>query len=76
MLRTDEAIGREVISQVVERYLWSDAAQVRVGVKDGVVTLSGIVERKSQIPIVVTLTSTIDGVVGVVDELCYARNAT
>lgn len=73
-LRPDEVIAREILTEVVERYLWSDQAQVRVGVNGGVVTLGGTVERRSQIPIAVRLSSAIDGVVDVIDELDYVHD--
>lgn len=44
---------------------------VDVFVVEGVVTLTGHVERKSEKAIALLMTARIDGVVGVVDELTY-----
>jgi BON domain len=54
----------------MERTLWMDLAKIRITV-DGVVTLQGIVEQRSLIPIVVGLVHGVDGVVGVNDRLSY-----
>jgi CBS domain-containing protein len=69
-LRPDEEIRDEVQHDVMERTLWMDLAKIRITV-DGVVTLQGIVEQRSLIPIVVGLVHGVDGVVGVNDRLSY-----
>ncbi|MEU7580123.1 CBS domain-containing protein [Streptomyces sp. NPDC041068] len=68
-LRADEAIRREVIEQVLVRTLWLAPQTVRIDVQDGVVTLDGQLERRSEIPIALHMTREIDGVVAVVDKL-------
>ncbi len=73
-LAPDHQIRREVYSEVIERSLWVDPARIRVEVSDGVVTLSGQLASKSLVSIAVALTRGIDGVVGVVDDLSYARD--
>ena len=47
------------------------AADIGVSAKDGVVTLTGQLERRSDIPVAVGLSSRVDGVVAVVDRLSY-----
>jgi CBS domain-containing protein len=70
-LRDDDAIRREILDEVLRRALWIDPVTVLVTVRDGVVTLAGHLERKSLVPIVVHLTGTVPGVVGVVSQLTY-----
>lgn len=68
-LRPDDEIRREVVEEVLVRVLWLAPRSVDVSVTDGVVTLSGSLERRSEIPIAVRMTRGIDGVVAVVDKL-------
>jgi CBS-domain-containing membrane protein len=70
-LRDDEAIHREIIDDVLLRGLWIEPTTVLVTVQDGVVTLTGHLERKSLLPMVVHLTRTVPGVVDVVSRLTY-----
>jgi CBS domain-containing protein len=75
-LRSDEAIRDEVVGDVLRRYLWQDVKLVEVDVKDGVVTLRGALDLRSLIPTAVRLTSAVEGVVRVVDELSYDQDDT
>ena len=70
-LRTDTEIRAEVAVQVVERTLWLAATALDITVEEGVVTLEGQVERRSEIPIALRMTERLDGVVAVVDKLTY-----
>lgn len=70
-LRTDSEIRREVIDEVLVRSLWLSPQTLSVQVHEGVVTLSGQVERISEKEIAARMTGHIDGVVGVVDKLTY-----
>ncbi|MXM68012.1 CBS domain-containing protein [Streptomyces sp. HUCO-GS316] len=70
-LRPDERIRREVIDEVLVRALWLVPSTVEVSVTEGVVTLSGPMERKSETAIAVSMTRQIDGVVAVVDKLSH-----
>jgi CBS-domain-containing membrane protein len=72
-LRPDTVLGAEITEQVFRRALGMvvTPATVTVDVRDGVVTLRGQVDRKSQIPVAVSLTAQVDGVVDVVDELDF-----
>ncbi|MHB9755729.1 CBS domain-containing protein [Streptomyces sp. BYX5S] len=70
-LRPDEDIRREVIDEVVVRSLWLDPKRVSVSVREGVATLAGEVERRSEKEIAARMTGHLDGVVGVVDGLSY-----
>ncbi|WP_155056032.1 CBS domain-containing protein [Streptomyces blattellae] len=70
-LRADAEIREEVIREVLDRALWLPPRSVDVQVTEGVVTLLGHVERKSEMEIAVSMTRQIDGVVAVVDKLTY-----
>lgn len=70
-LRPDEEIRSTVTREVVVRTLWLAPQSVDVTVDQGVVTLSGQMERKSETEIAVSMTRQVDGVVGVVDKLTW-----
>ncbi|WJV44728.1 CBS domain-containing protein [Streptomyces flavofungini] len=70
-LRPDAEIRREVVQQVLVDTLWLAPQTLDVAVLDGVVTLRGQVERRSEVPMAVRMTQQIDGVVAVVDKLTY-----
>ncbi|MFF3200999.1 CBS domain-containing protein [Streptomyces sp. NPDC002962] len=70
-LRTDAEIRREVQQEVFVNTLWLAPHAVEATVRDGVVTLTGQLERRSEIPIAVGMTRRLDGVVDVVDHLSY-----
>jgi CBS-domain-containing membrane protein len=72
----DAAIRDEVVEQVLRRVLWVEPTQVYVKVHDGVVTLSGELDRRSTIDVAVALTRSVDGVVDVVDDLTYHYDDT
>jgi CBS-domain-containing membrane protein len=74
--RPDEELGAEIENEVFERTLRLAPGAVRAEVADGVVTLTGGVARKSLIPITVTLTRQVLGVVDVVARLTFAIDDT
>lgn len=71
-LRGDDEIREEVMREVFMRALWADPVQVQVSVQDGIVTLSGELQQQSSIPVAIRLTRGVDGVVDVVNRLCFA----
>ncbi|GGN48631.1 hypothetical protein GCM10011579_001460 [Streptomyces albiflavescens] len=73
-LQPDDVIRRAVIEEVLVRSLWLMPRTVEVSVVEGVVTLDGHVERKSEAEIAVSMTNRIDGVVAVVDKLSYRQD--
>jgi CBS domain-containing protein len=75
-LQPDAAIRDEVTEQVLRKVLWVDPTEVNVTVHDGIVTLTGAVDRKSMVDVAVALTRAVDGVVDVVDELQYRYDDT
>lgn len=70
-LRDDPEIRREVEEDLVHRISWDGSPDVRVSVRDGEVTLSGRMHRRSEARILVDLTHRVGGVVHVQDELAY-----
>ncbi|WP_413759840.1 CBS domain-containing protein [Streptomyces sp. MMBL 11-3] len=70
-LRPDPEIRQEVIDEILVRSLWLAPRTVDVSVTEGVVTLAGHLERKSEKEIAVSMTRQMDGVVAVVDELSF-----
>lgn len=74
--RSDADIRDEVIRDVLICKLWQDPAELHVRVQEGVVHLTGRVELKSLIPIVVRMTAATEGVVDVVHDLGYDTDDT
>lgn len=70
-MRPDEEIRQEVVGDVLARMLSIGPDRVRATVRDGVVTVEGLVERRSLIPFLTGLVRGVDGVVGVEEGLRY-----
>ncbi|WP_408990450.1 CBS domain-containing protein [Streptomyces shenzhenensis] len=68
-LRTDEEIRRDVVADLLSRGMGLTADAVTVSVRDGMVTLEGCLEHRSDIPVAIQMTYRVDGVVGVVASL-------
>ncbi|WP_282693793.1 CBS domain-containing protein [Streptomyces sp. CC208A] len=75
-LRRDRAIQEEIVEDVVTRTLGLNPSDLSVEVEDGRVTLSGTVSRPGLVPVLLRLCNSVDGVVGVVDRLGQADQAT
>ncbi|MEW1653994.1 CBS domain-containing protein [Streptomyces sp. NPDC093707] len=71
--RTDEEIRNEVIDEIVLRTLWLNPQRVDVSVRDGVVTVEGLLESSGQAAALVRMARRIDGVTAVVDRLSHRR---
>ncbi|MFC3349232.1 CBS domain-containing protein [Streptomyces echinoruber] len=70
-LRTDDEIRRQVADEVLPVALGLPPGAVQVSVGDGMVTLRGRVELRSQVPEAVHAAWRVDGVVGVVNGLDF-----
>ncbi len=70
-LRSDQELRDEVLSTIIPSILMPAAEAVRVVVHWNVVTLSGDVDRKSDVDILTRMTREVDGVVDVVNRLRY-----
>ncbi|MBP2328766.1 CBS domain-containing protein [Kibdelosporangium banguiense] len=73
-LRSDEDIQVDVEREVFQRVLWLDLSAITVSVNRGVVTLTGRLDRRSEVEIAGRLTPTIPGVVEVRNRLDHAWN--
>ncbi|WP_217145823.1 CBS domain-containing protein [Streptomyces sp. AC627_RSS907] len=70
-LRADADIRRQVTEEIVVDALKLPSDAVRVSVRDGVVTLDGHVELRSQVPEFLHAVWRLEGVVGVVNGLGF-----
>ncbi|MGG2460983.1 CBS domain-containing protein [Streptomyces sp. RGM 3693] len=73
-LRRDRAIQEEILEEVLTRTLGVAPSAVTVDVADGTVTLIGVLERKSLVPIAVRLCESVDGVIEVIDRLTFEED--
>lgn len=72
----DADLRRAVQRNVVEYGLWRNPQAIRADVHDGIVTLTGELERRSLLPIAELLARQVDGVVDVINELTYTVDDT
>ncbi|MQS17136.1 CBS domain-containing protein [Streptomyces kaniharaensis] len=75
-LRDDAEIRTEITHDVLLGTLWLPAGDVDVTVEDGVVTLTGTVERRSLVPVVERMCRSLDGVVAVRQSLGYRNDGS
>ncbi|MEO3863294.1 CBS domain-containing protein [Acrocarpospora sp. B8E8] len=68
-VRPDADIAQDVRQEVLGRSLWVDTEHVRVSVDNGVVTLSGAMDRRSEAEIAARMVGRVNGVVDVINEL-------
>ncbi|MEV0321371.1 CBS domain-containing protein [Streptomyces sp. NPDC050658] len=70
-LRPDDDIRHEVIEEVLVRTLWLAPGAVTISVHNGVVTLDGRLERRSEVSVALHMAREVDGVVAVVNKLSH-----
>lgn len=75
-VRSDEDILDEIRRDIINGALWTDTSRLKASVREGVVTLSGQVENRSDAKILVRMAERINGVLGVVDEIEWERDDT
>ncbi len=75
-LRPDDDIRTEIINDVLASYLRTNHAMVQVDVADGAVRLTGEVECKSMLALLLSAIRAVDGVVDIGGELSYAIDDT
>ncbi|MGK3206776.1 CBS domain-containing protein [Amycolatopsis sp. MEPSY49] len=73
-LRPDEELKEIVEREVLQRSIWADPSTVTVQVDDGVVTLSGVIDRRSEVERAEWLTESVPGVVAVRNRLKYPQD--
>jgi CBS domain-containing protein len=69
--KPDEVIEDEIREDIVCRLLFLDPAAVRVSVKDGVVSLSGELENRTEAHLLEELTRRLDGVIRVDSQVTF-----
>lgn len=74
--RTDDEIAREIREEVLRTSLWTDPGAVEVDVLDGAVSLTGQLDRKSEVATLVALTARVPGVVSVQSDVSYRVDDT
>jgi CBS domain-containing protein len=75
-LRPDSEIRDEISHDVLRDYLGTNPTLVHVDVRAGVVTVTGEVDRKSMIDLVLPLIRAVDGVVDATADLSCAVDDT
>lgn len=75
-LRTDEELRNEIRDTLIPALALSSSANVRVEVRSNVITLSGDVDRKSDVEVLIRMARELDGVVDVVNRLTYSSDDT
>jgi CBS domain-containing protein len=70
-LRADADILKDVVEGVIRGSMWIDPTTLDVEVDDGVVRISGQVERRSEVEIIATLTRGVEGVMDVESSLTF-----
>ncbi|MFI7444779.1 CBS domain-containing protein [Nonomuraea indica] len=73
-LRGDEEIAAEIRDDILDRSLWVDTDGVQVEVRQGVVTLSGWMDRRTETGIAARMSARVNGVVDVVDKLTWKQD--
>jgi CBS domain-containing protein len=66
-MRDDETLRRQIREDLIRGALWMDADSITVEVTGGVVRLSGQVDRRSQVPVLMHTVALVPGVVAVQD---------
>ena len=75
-LRPDADIRDEILRDVLDNHLGTNPVRLDVDVRHGVVAVTGEVERKSMIRLVLPLVRAVDGVADATADLSYAVGGT
>ncbi|MEV4800361.1 CBS domain-containing protein [Nonomuraea sp. NPDC049421] len=73
-LRDDAGIAAEIRDEVLDRNLWVDTDGVQVEIRQGVVTLSGWMDRRTEAAIAARMAGRVNGVVEVVNKLTWKQD--
>lgn len=74
--RSDDEIRHEIVHDVIERTLMIEAGPIAVDVEDGIVRLSGVANRKTDMRLIGQLALNVAGVVDVQNGLKYRYDDT
>lgn len=74
--RADDEIEREIRADVLERTMWIDGGRVDVDVSRGSVTLSGALERRSDVELLEKLVRCVPGVIVVASSVSWRIDDT
>ncbi|GGQ26235.1 CBS domain-containing protein [Streptosporangium pseudovulgare] len=75
-VRDDADIAEEVRRDILDRTLWAEPSTVSATVRQGVVTLTGRMHRRSDARLATRMVQRVNGVVDVVDELRWTLDDT
>ncbi|TMS00305.1 CBS domain-containing protein [Nonomuraea basaltis] len=75
-VRSDADIAREVREDILAHSLWAKTSDVRATVEQGVVTLFGSMQRRSDARIAVCMVERVHGVVHVIDHITWRQDDT
>ena len=75
-VRTDEQIEAEIRNDVLERTLWVDEGRIEAAVSHGAVTLSGALDRRSDVELLERLVRRVPGVVTVASSVGWRVDDT
>ena len=70
-VRPDQDIINEIGERVMRKVMWVDPKRVAVRCEDGNLTLTGTLETKSDVDLLVEMASRVDGVASLKNELRY-----
>lgn len=70
-VRSDEAIRKAIVDDVIAREMWLDPETFDVTVVHGIVTLGGKVNRRSTAAVLTALVARVEGVTGVSSSLTW-----
>ncbi|MCA2229252.1 CBS domain-containing protein [Nonomuraea aurantiaca] len=73
-VRADSDIAREIREEVLERSLSMETLGVAVHVDQGLVTLSGWMDRRSEVMLATRMTRRVNGVVDIIDKLSWKHD--
>ncbi|MEO3859907.1 CBS domain-containing protein [Acrocarpospora sp. B8E8] len=73
-LRSDADIAGEVREDILDHSLWAATSDVQAAAEQGVVTLTGTMERRSDAQLAVRMTERVNGVVDVIDHVTWRVN--
>jgi CBS domain-containing protein len=75
-VRSDEELRRFIVEEVIQRAMWLDPRTIQVTVEEGIVRLTGTVDRRSSVPILENLVRAVEGVVAVEAHLGWIEDDT